>query len=228
MGDETEYEKAVSLIGAAGAAQAELAPVAIDLDEVLARGIDIRRVGYAEVRGLLESLEAKKAETEVETASKQQMTQKRVELGKQLVGSGVSKAARGLGAAAGLLEKELGGSKAGAAAASAARGLGRAVRSVEDEFREAIKRDVKKVRPNGLVMPTLSLQDQLSELDRIEAGLDRGVFDSGQMKTIISEIAGLGAAAEREDAGGMSDDLKGLVALRDRKISDIKGKLNIK
>ncbi len=228
MEDGTDYEKAVSRIGPAAAAQAELAPVAIDLEGVLAKGMGIRRVDYAEVRGLLESIEAKKAETAVETASKQQTAQKRMELGKRLVGKGVSGAERGLGMAAGLVGKGLGRSGAGAAAAEAARGLGRAARSVDEEFRRAITRDVKKAGPNGLVMPGLSLQDQLSELEQIEAGLDRGAFDSEQTKTIISEIVGLDAAAAKEDTSGMSDDLKELATIRGRKIRDIKSKLNIK
>lgn len=226
MGDETEYEKAVARIGVAGAAQAGPAQVEIDLDEVLSKGIAIRRVDYAEVRGLLESIEAKRTETAVEAASKQQVAQKRMEEGKRLVGGGISRAERKLRAAAGLLERRFGGS--GAAAANAAKGLGRAARSVEAEFGQSVKREVKTVSPSGLVLPTLSLQDQLSELDQIEAGLDKGVFDSEQKKTIVSEVVGLDAVAAKEVTEGMGDDAKGLISLRDYKIRDIKHKLNIK
>lgn len=228
MEDGTEYEKAASRIGTAGAAQAGSAPIAIDLDDVLAKRIDIRRVDYAEVQRLLELIEAKKAAEEAEAASKQRV-QKNVEIGKKLMNRGVTEAEKELGRAAGLLEKEFGESSKGRAiAAKAAMELGRVARSVEKEFGEVVKRDSTKVKANGLVMPGLSLQDQLSELEQIDAGLDKGAFDAGQKKTIISEILGLEATAAKEGASFAGEDQKGLVELRAQRIRDIKSKLNIK
>jgi hypothetical protein len=228
VAEGTEYEKALSVIGTAGASQEGLGRVAIDLDEVLSKRISIRRVDYAEVRGLLDSIEAKKAEEEAEASSKQKV-QKDVAMGRRIVGRGVSGAERELGRAAAMVGKEFGESSVGRAiAAGAARGLNRAVKSVEKEFGKAVQRDRKKVGANALVMPRLSLQDQLSELDKIDEGLGSGAFNEDQKRMIASEIAGLDALSSREDAGAAGDDLKELVALRARRISDIKSKLNIK
>ena len=228
VAEGTDYENALAIIGTAGASQVGLGRVAIDLDEVLSNRISIRRVDYAEVRGLLDSLEAKKAEEAAEASSKQKV-QKDVELGRRIVGRGVSGAEKGLGMAASLLGKEFGESSKGRAiAAGAARGLSRAVRSVEKEFGKAVQRDSGKVGANALVMPRLSLQDQLSELEKIDEGLGGGAFSEDQKKMIVSEIEGMDAIAHKEDASGAVEDQKELVALRARRISDIKSKLNIK
>jgi hypothetical protein len=228
VADGTDYENALAIIGAAGAAQAGLGRVAIDLDEVLSKRISIKRVDYAEVRGLLDLIETKKAEEEAEASSKQKV-QKDVDVGRRIFGRGISGAEKGLGRAAALVRKEFGESSGGRAIAeSAARELNRSVKSVEKEFGEAVQRDSGKVGANGLVMPRLSLQDQLSELEKISEGLDRGAFNEDQKKMIASEIAGMDAISAKEDAGGQDENLKELVALRARRISDIKSKLNIK
>ena len=219
MEDGSDYEKAVSLIGTAGVASA---PIAIDLEEVLANRMNIRRIGYSEVSGLLEIIEARKAEGE---GTSKEMVQKRVERGKQFFGKEVSEAGKELGKVEEILGKELGGS---AMVNSAARELEAVAKSVETEFEEFVRRNMGKPKASGLVLPRLSLPDQLSELEQISAGLDRGTFNAGQRKTIVSEIVGLDAVASKEGARFISDDVNGLADLRSRRIRDIKGKLNIK
>jgi hypothetical protein len=224
---ETDYEKAISQIGTAGEAGSGSLPIAIDLEAVLRRKIGVRRIGFAEVGAVLESVEKQREAAAGEAASKQ-MVGKRVELGKKIVGIGVYEAEKELVAAEAALDKEFGGKIRGnAVAAEAARELNRAVKSVEKEFGEAIKKESRPVRTTGLVLPRLSLQDQLSELELISEGLDKGTFNGRQKKTIISEIIGIEAVAARENAGGSVENADAR-ALRDRKIRDIKGKLNIK
>jgi hypothetical protein len=226
VADETDYEKAVSLIGAAP--QAGPGQVTIDLGTVLADKIGIRRADYSEVAGLLESLEAKQAGETGDITSKLGV-QKNVERGKRIFGKGVSGAESGFGRAASLFGKGFGESSRGIEiAAGAARGLGRAAKSVEKEFAEAVRRNPPKVGPAGLVLPRLSLQDQLSELEKIGAGIDGGAFSADQMRTIANEIAGLDAAVSKEDASSAPEDLKEPIALRASRLRDIKGKLNIK
>lgn len=226
MDGGTDYEKAVSRIGSA-AAGPEHGPVAIDLEGVFANKMSIKRIDYAEVGGLLEAIEAKKAEEGGQPAPKQKV-QEGMAIGRRIAEIGISDAEAELGRVAGFLGKEFGKAEGNASVARAADELRRAVKSVEKEFGEAIKRDAGKAGGKGLVMPRLSPQDQLSELEQIGAGLDSGTFSGEQVKTIIDEISGMDAAAAKEDTGAMSGELKGLVALRNQKIKDIKGKLNIK
>jgi hypothetical protein len=227
LDEATDYEKAVSLIDSAGAAQAEAVTVAIDLEGVFANKMGIRTIDYAEVGGLLESLEAKKVETASQPASKQKV-QESMALGRRIVSTGISGLGTGLGRAAGLLGKGFGEAEGSAIASEAAEELGRIVKSVGREFGEAMTREARKTGTSGLVLPGLSLQDQLSELEQIGEGIDGGTFNSGQMETVISEIKGLDEASKGEDTGRMSEEDRKLAELRKRKLKDIKGKLNIK
>ncbi len=74
-----------------------------------------------------------------------------------------------------------------------------------------------------LVLPSLSLQDQTSELEKIGMGLDRKAFDQEQIGIIKKEVAGL-----RQTRSAPVDDFqKGLVRIRDARLSEVMAKLGM-
>lgn len=92
------------------------------------------------------------------------------------------------------------------------------------------KRQVKKAGPQqvdtkALILANLSLQDQLTELEKISLGIDKSIFNSSQLEIIKYEIRGLNAA--RKLASEQNLD-KGLVQLRDARLKEVINKLGIK
>ena len=77
----------------------------------------------------------------------------------------------------------------------------------------------------ALVLPGLSLQDQVRELEKIELGLDQGVFEGIQLEIIKREVAGL-----KEAAGNIvpADDFqKNLVQIRNSRLSEVSKRLGV-
>lgn len=74
-----------------------------------------------------------------------------------------------------------------------------------------------------LVLPSLSLQDQTSELEKIGMGLDRKAFDQEQIGIIKKEVAGL-----RQTRSAPVDDFqKELVRIRDARLGEVMAKLGM-
>ena len=74
-------------------------------------------------------------------------------------------------------------------------------------------------------LPELWLQDQVRELEKIELGLDQGVFESIQLEIIKREVAGL-----KEAAGNIvpADDFqKNLVQIRNSRLSEVSKRLGV-
>ncbi len=76
------------------------------------------------------------------------------------------------------------------------------------------------VAKEGAVLPSLSLPDQITELEKIGEGLDANVFNSEQLKVIRME---LGALEESAGSGGSAGG--GLDALREQRMSEVKRRL---
>lgn len=69
---------------------------------------------------------------------------------------------------------------------------------------------------NDLVLPRLTIPEQITELEKIALGLDRNVFNSEQLKVVKDEVEGLARSARgRDHAQGQQG---ALVALRDKKL----------
>lgn len=74
-----------------------------------------------------------------------------------------------------------------------------------------------------LVLVSLSLQDQITELDKINTMLDSKIFNDSQLQIVKLEINGL-----MKNKITPSDDFqKGLVAMRDSRLKEIAGKLGL-
>ncbi len=100
-------------------------------------------------------------------------------------------------------------------------GVESAIGGIADQVEEAIVR-----KAPGSVLVTLSLQDQISELEKISIGLDEGAFDRNRMQIIEKEIRSLKALASagRKQKEGQGD----LVELRDRRLAEVMLKLKLR
>lgn len=78
-----------------------------------------------------------------------------------------------------------------------------------------------------LVLPRLSISDQISELEQIIEGLSENVFDKQHMQIIKKEIYGLTQEIEKERKGReykaeSSSTEQSLILLRDQRLSEAK------
>jgi len=65
------------------------------------------------------------------------------------------------------------------------------VSTASESFEKDLEKGLEKIETSKLILPSLSLQDQLSELEKISEGLDEQVFDEEQLKIIVAEVKGL-------------------------------------
>ncbi len=113
------------------------------------------------------------------------------------------------------------------------------IKNILDTYAESAAKELRKAVPqkarpqndvaqaqksttHGMVMPSLSLADQIAELDRIGLGLDGNVFNSEQLKLIGMELKALKISSMNEN-GAKTD--ANLVAIRDKKLKEVEGKL---
>ena len=92
---------------------------------------------------------------------------------------------------------------------------------------EPMEAEERKPEPQkeSLVMPGLSLQDQIRELEKIGMGLDQGVFESIQLEIIKKEVAGLKAVMG--EITPADDFQKNLVQIRNSRLSEVSKKLGV-
>ncbi|MEM0149620.1 MAG: hypothetical protein QXW10_01850 [Candidatus Micrarchaeaceae archaeon] len=83
---------------------------------------------------------------------------------------------------------------------------------------------VKHVNASELVLPNLTLADQIAELERIIEGLKEGVFDMEHMEIVKEEVYGLseivGEMKKKGAQPAKSELEKSLFDLRDQRLSD--------
>ena len=113
------------------------------------------------------------------------------------------------------------------------------IRNILDAYAESAAKELRKAVPqkarqqndvaqaqksttHGMVMPSLSLADQIAELDRIGLGLDGNVFNSEQLKLIGMELKALKISSMNEDVAKTDANL---VAIRDKKLKEAEGRL---
>lgn len=202
MEDETAYDETAQLVDSIDSSRPG-AEASIDIKELFANRIATKKIGYAEADGMLEKVTGTAAR--VSQPVQQQVQQPRAQPRAQAT------------------QREAAGEMAGAAAS-----LKSMVGGVEKEFTEGISRKIEEAKQANLVMPKLSVQDQLSDLDKIKEGIEEGVFGREQMKIIIDELRGMSQIASREDTSAMSADQRELVLMRNQRIKEIKLRLNMR
>ncbi|MDE1854781.1 MAG: hypothetical protein KGH57_00460 [Candidatus Micrarchaeota archaeon] len=199
MEGEESYEKMAEQIDSIEASRSE-AETSIDVNEVLANRLSIKKISYNEADRLLEGVKATAAvpqqASQPSPQPRQQPQAPKRELKKETK------------AAAGSLRSMIGGAG--------------------KEFSESVSAKVEEAEEAKLAMPKLSLQDQVSELEKIEEGIDEKVFDREQIGIIGEEVRGLSKIAAREDTSRMSEEQRELVLMRNQRIKEIKGRLNIR
>ncbi|MDE1860438.1 MAG: hypothetical protein KGH72_01845 [Candidatus Micrarchaeota archaeon] len=83
----------------------------------------------------------------------------------------------------------------------------------------------KSIDIEDMVLPKLSLSDQLSELEKIEVGIDSGSFSKEELNIISSEIRYLYASESLGSRVAGADS--GLLELRDKRLKEIINKLTL-
>ncbi len=197
----TTFEEAVNLIKGIEAQAQESEEFTIDPNS-LESTIEVKSVPYEQVMsqlGFAERHEAKEQKPKAEEA------QVRVQKTEQVQEVPVKVQRK---PQAHVFEKELG------QAASKLESIAKVNKSVERKLQEQKERKQMK----GLVLPTLSINDQLSDLEKINEGLDEGVFNEEQLEIIRLEANGLARLiAEGKQANAPSD----LAELRNRLLKEI-------
>lgn len=84
---------------------------------------------------------------------------------------------------------------------------------------------IKRINTKDLVLPGLSLSDQISELERIIEGLRQGVFDSDHLDVVRQEVLGLAQVVRSQEKSAnapqyMDQTERSLAAVRDQRISE--------
>ena len=79
---------------------------------------------------------------------------------------------------------------------------------------------------SDLVLPNLSLNDQLSELEKINLALEGNLFDNEQLSIVKTEALGLARSLRKSKPS--HDYQKELVELRDKRLKGVLGKLELK
>ncbi|MGC8662273.1 MAG: hypothetical protein ACP5RT_00590 [Candidatus Micrarchaeia archaeon] len=110
-------------------------------------------------------------------------------------------------------------------AENAAKEIKSIVGSIGKEFEKSVKRETEKIKGEKLVLPTLSLQDQISELEKISEGIDEKVFNEEQMKIIKEEVRGLNEKLKSKKSQPIDEFQKSLLSLRDQKMKEALSKI---
>ncbi|MDE1868467.1 MAG: hypothetical protein KGH60_00665 [Candidatus Micrarchaeota archaeon] len=92
---------------------------------------------------------------------------------------------------------------------------------------------IKRINTKDLVLPSLSMSDQISELERIIEGLRQGVFDSEHLDVVRQEVFGLDQVIkdqERAAKGPVYKDQmeQSLASVRAQRIEDAESLLSAK
>jgi len=124
-----------------------------------------------------------------------------------------------------LVEKGTTAPQEGIEVEKAANEIKNVIGSIGREFEKSIKRETERIKGEKLVLPTLSLQDQISELEKISEGLDEHVFSDEQIKIIKDEVYGLRDKVKSERISAADEFQKSLIDLRKQKINEVIKKL---
>ncbi|MEM3208346.1 MAG: hypothetical protein QXE33_00240 [Candidatus Micrarchaeaceae archaeon] len=112
------------------------------------------------------------------------------------------------------------------AAVKAAEEIRKLVGKASAEFEESMLHEMRKVKVGKLILPTLSLQDQLSELEKINEGLDENVFNDEQLKVIRQEVFGLAETLRYEKPKSLDAFQASLAAMRAKRLEEAEARLS--
>ena len=67
-----------------------------------------------------------------------------------------------------------------------------------------MKKEAARAPPKKLIMPKLSVQDQLSDLEAMDVGIAEGIFDKKQLGVIAEEVGGCARLPPRRTPGALA------------------------
>ena len=203
-----DYNECIDMVNYAEAHDTEARSVIADIYD-LGSAVEIRQYSNAEVSSVIEY--AGSGGDGATEAKKEHDQQPNQILQKTYIRLQETNPARGAGREMDAIAKEL-----ESAISNATKGL---KAHVEERMEHARKAQEEK----GLVMVTLSLQDQISELEKISAGIDGNAFTGEQMAIIKAEVRGL------MKAGSAAHDAfqANLLGIRDSRLKEVSKKLGL-
>ncbi len=92
------------------------------------------------------------------------------------------------------------------------------------EFDQVVEEEAKKINKEKLVLPTLSLQDQIHELEGIKEGLDNKAFTQYQLSIVRSEVIGLSEQVRYEKIKSKDQFQRSLIELRNKLLTELGNK----
>lgn len=101
---------------------------------------------------------------------------------------------------------------------------------LEKDIAFAERAIVKRQQSRGkgkTVMQTLSVQDQISDLEKISLGLDQKAFDDEQMKLIKEEVYALQDFVKEQNIDKLEESQRSFTLLRNRRLQDVINKLSV-
>lgn len=79
-----------------------------------------------------------------------------------------------------------------------------------------------KINPKELVLPTLSIHDQISELERIGEAIEEGVLDETHKSIVMTEVYGLRDLTYRDNTAANGNDADiSAIELRNRRLEEV-------
>ncbi|MCL5239006.1 MAG: hypothetical protein M1286_00835 [Candidatus Marsarchaeota archaeon] len=200
--EDDNYQKTVLLVDSIDATRGSESAV-IDVSEIFANSFELKRLSYSDVNQLIERSEkgtAPRTEAVQAMPAQQPSLQPRLQVAKHDTTADAAGAAARLRSMAG---------------------------SVGKEFASGVTAKVEEAEEANLVLPKLSVQDQLSDLEKMKEGIDEHVFGAEQLKIIGEEMKGMSRISANEDTSRMPADQRELVLMRNQRVKEIKGRLNI-
>ncbi|MDE1870191.1 MAG: hypothetical protein KGH71_04385 [Candidatus Micrarchaeota archaeon] len=108
---------------------------------------------------------------------------------------------------------------------SAAKEIGGIVGGAGKELGGMIQEGIAKAKAKKLILPNLSVQDQIHELEGISDGIDQKVFDAEQLGIIRQEIDGIKEIGRALKGVAIDPSQREMLALRDKLVLDVGNKL---
>jgi hypothetical protein len=196
--DSADYQQAVALVDMIDS-NPGLDSVPVDIGAAFSSRLDMKLIKYSQATQMLASIPGLKVEP-VQEAQPQPQPKPQVQVPKHELKKEMNVAAAKLGGMAG---------------------------SAGKEFQQGVVKKAETIDESKLVMPKLSVPDQLSDLEKMSEGMSEGVFDKEQLKIIAQELNGLLHIAASESTSGMSDDLRELILIRNQRVKELITKLNM-
>ncbi len=214
--DDDDYQKAVSLVDTIDTSHGPES-AQIDMSDVFANRLQLKKLSYADVGQLIErgekgtayKPEAAQAPQPAQQAHAQPAPQRPQPQPQPQPAPRVPKHE---------LSKDMNG---------AAERLRSMVGGAGKEFATDVSTKIEEAKEANLVLPKLSLQDQISDLDKMKEGIDEHVFDAEQLHIIEEEVDGMERISTRESKSTLNDEQRELVIMRNQRLKELKGRLNI-